>query len=179
MINGQDFFPVGFYGIHFSDTYDNRISCLNTISASGFNTVVLEDISTDNFRGLLERSAELGNVKVLVGLGRESTQSETDIYIQNSVKAYKDKPAVLGWIVSDDADDGSHPISDLIHRNNLIKSIDPDHDTFLSLTGYYFNRRQDKGLYSDITSVGLQMYPITPLSDYDVTTQNALTKTYE
>ena len=178
-VNGQNFFPIGFYGIHVSDTYENRIACMNTISSNGFNTVVLEDIWTDNFGSFLDHAEQLGNLKVMVGLGRESTQSETDVYIQNSVNTYKNKPALLGWIVSDDADDGSHPIFDLIHRNNLIKSIDPRHNTFLSLTGYYPERRRDAAMYTDITNVCLQMYPITPLSDYDVTAHNALTETYE
>jgi len=117
-VDGQNFFPIGFYGIHVSDTYENRIACMNTLSANGFNTVVLEDIWTDNFGSFLDHAEQLGNLKVMVGLGTESTQSETDVYIQNSVNAYKNKPALLGWIVSDDADDGKHPISDLAYRNN-------------------------------------------------------------
>ena len=49
----------------------------------------------------------------------------------------------------------------------------------MSLTGYYPKCRQDRGLYTNITNVCLQMYPDTPLSDYDVTAQNSLTGTYE
>lgn len=49
----------------------------------------------------------------------------------------------------------------------------------MSLTGYYLSRRSAVDNYSSIADAsGYQIYPITPLPDYDITSSNALTQTY-
>ncbi|HEX8549485.1 MAG TPA: T9SS type A sorting domain-containing protein [Cytophagaceae bacterium] len=179
LVDGKPFFPFGFYGVGFRDTYANKIASIDAVSESRFNTIVFEDISTYNFGGLLDRAAELGNVKVLVGLGSTETQSETDIYVTNSVNSHKNKSALLGWSVADDADDGRFSISDLTHRNNLIKSNDNKHVTFATLTGWDASRRNKANSFTTITDVsGYQCYPIGAHRNSDWTSTTALSQTY-
>lgn len=177
-LNGQNIFPVGFFGIGWREPYNDKITCLETISNAGFNAIHFDDIGTNNFAGILDRSAQLGNINVLVGLGNEATQSETNTYIVNAVNAFKNKPALLGWNIGDDADDGRFSIADLINRNTLVKNNDPNHFTTMALTGYYPSRRNSVSQYAETTNIGFEIYPVTPPSDFDVTSTSYLTETY-
>jgi hypothetical protein len=160
LVNGQPFFPFGFYGLTWSTPLADRIAALDTIAANGFNTLVAEDISTPSFGSLLDRAQEK-NLKVIVG----GSSLPDDQYITATVNTYKLKPAVLGWSLFDDAD--SFAASQLQQRNQVVKALDTQHFTYAPLTGYTAQRRQEKGPYLNATDVSsIQLYPITPLPDY-------------
>lgn len=162
VVDGQKFFPLGFYGVQWRQPFADRLKALVTIGDAGFNTMVAEDISTDAFGDLLDE-AERRKVKVLVG----SASLDDLQYIGATVDKYKAKPSVLGWSLFDDADNGALSISSLKERSDYVKAKDPDHVTFSSLTGYYTGRRNAKNDWiSASDSSGLQMYPIGPPSDF-------------
>jgi hypothetical protein len=96
------------------------------------------------------------------------------------VKAFKKHPAVCGWSVADDADNGYFSIDQLKTRHSKLKAEDPMHITDMSLTGYYLKRREEANNFTSISDVpSYQIYPISPLPDYDVTPTNALTELYK
>jgi hypothetical protein len=60
------FFPFGFYGENWRKPFSERMLGLKNIADAGFNTMLAEDISTDQFGELLDEASNR-NVRVLVG----------------------------------------------------------------------------------------------------------------
>ncbi len=174
MRDGEKFFPVGLYGPQFRALFEEKAQAVDILATSGFNTILLEDISTSRFGELLDQADRQG-ISVLVGM----TNWKEDEFVEQTVTPYKDKPAVLGWSLLDDADNGQWTLDEIRARNNYLKTLDTTHFTYTTLTGYYPARRgavDDFVAVSDVSA--LQIYPIEPLPDYDVTDENALTQTY-
>jgi hypothetical protein len=84
LVDGQPFFPVGFYGLNWSLPLSDRIAALDTIAAAGFNTIVAEDIGTPSFGSLLDRAQEK-NIRVMVG----GSSLPDNQYIVSTVNSYK------------------------------------------------------------------------------------------
>jgi Domain of unknown function (DUF4832)/Domain of unknown function (DUF4874) len=175
VVNGALFFPIGFYGLNWNRPFQERIEALELIAGNGFNTIFAEDIATSNFGELLDTAARL-NVKVIVG----SSSLPDNQYIRATVNQYKNKSAVLAWSLFDDSDDGQVSIDAVRTRNALVKSLDANHFTLASLTGYYQIRRDQKAEYVQVADAsGMQMYPITPFADYSFEYGgNPLTESY-
>ncbi|MGB3777440.1 MAG: fasciclin domain-containing protein [Tunicatimonas sp.] len=174
MRDGQKFFPVGLYGPQFRSPFEEKAQAVDILATDGFNTIVLEDIATSRFGELLDQADQQG-ISVLVGI----TNLKEDEFVEETVTAYKDEPAVLGWSLLDDADNGEWTIDEIRARNNYLKTLDTTHFTYTTLTGYYPPRREAVDEFVAIADVSaLQIYPIEPLPDYDVTDENALTQTY-
>lgn len=168
---GQPFFPMGFYIDR--NTVANYRYHVNSIAAGGFNVINLPYVSgnTGEWASFLDLCSSKG-IYTLTQL--DYAGSYTD-----PIYAHKNHPAVYGWSVADDADNGYFTIPQLQSRNSAIKSADANHITEMSLTGYYLSRRQAADSYTPIADVpGYQCYPITPPADYDVTASNALTQAY-
>ena len=170
--SGQPFFPVGFYIDRGTvASYKDRV---NEISAgASFNCINVPFVSGNDaeWTTFLD-SCQLKGIYVITQLNYNSP------YI-GPVITFKNHPAVMGWSVGDDADNGYFTVSQLQDRQDLIKSTDPNHVTELSLTGYYLARRLAVNTYLPTADIiGYQCYPITPLPDYDVTPTNALTEAY-
>ena len=174
MRDGQKFFPVGLYGPQFRSPFEEKAQAVDILATDGFNTIFLEDIATSRFGELLDQADEQG-IAVLVGM----TNLKDDEFVEETVTAYKDEPAVLGWSLLDDADNGEWTVAEIRARNNYLKTLDTAHFTYTTLTGYYPARREAVDEFVAIADVSaLQIYPIEPLPDYDVTDDNALTQTY-
>ncbi len=162
MAQGARFFPFGLYGLNWSRPFADRMKALDNIAAAGFNTILAEDVSTDNFGTFLDEAARL-QVRVLVGSASLPELS----YIGATVDKYKSKPAVLGWSLFDDSDDGRLTFDSLRERNRYVKAKDSEHFTFSTLTGYYRDRRNAKAQWIDGSDAsGYQSYPIEPPADY-------------
>ncbi|PNY79666.1 NPCBM/NEW2 domain-containing protein [Deinococcus koreensis] len=168
VVDGQRFFPFGFYGVNWRQPFAERLTGLRNIGGSGFNTMLAEDISTNEFGTLLDEANRL-KVKMLVGFPSLSGNRglESVPYLQQSIEQYRFKPAVLGWSLYDDSDDGRLSPDSLRQLNSAAKAKDPSHLTFSTLTGYYTARRAQKGQWLTASDTsGLQMYPIDPPGDY-------------
>jgi hypothetical protein len=168
VVDGKRFFPFGFYGVNWREPFADRMTGLRNIADAGFNTMLAEDISTNEFGSLLDEADRL-NVKMLVGFPSLSGNHglESVAYMQATIARYKSKPAVLGWSLFDDSDDGRLTFDSLGKLHAVAKSSDADHITFSTLTGYYEQRRLEKKQWIAASdSSGLQVYPVQPPSDY-------------
>ena len=168
---GEEIFPVGFYGPQWRTSMGEKTGAIDAISAAGFNTIVLEDIATPRFDSLLAR-AEAADLGVIVGL----TNLKGDGYVADTVGAHADAPAVMAWSLLDDGDDGDWTPGEIAGRNAAVKALD-DAPTYLTLTGYYPERRAEADAFAALADVpALQVYPIDPLPDYGVAEGDALTE---
>jgi hypothetical protein len=162
VVNDEAFFPFGFYGISWRQPIEERKNAVRLLGAAGINTVVAEDISTNNFGELLDEASAQG-MKVLVG----SSSLPDNQYIGATIDKYASHPAVLGWSLFDDADDGTVSAGQVKERNDFVKNKDASHFTYVPLTGYYSDRRVGRDAFIATTDASsVQMYPVTPLSDY-------------
>ncbi len=170
--NNVPFFPVGFYIDRGTVSY--YTSEVQAIANGGnFNVINLPYVGGNDaaWNAFLDVCYSK-NIYVI-------TQLDYTGNFTAPILTFKNHPAVIGWSVADDADNNTFTIAQLQARHNQIKTADPNHITDMSLTGYYPVRRAAANSYTSIPDVpSFQIYPISPLSDYDVTPSNALTQTY-
>lgn len=167
--SGKPWFPMGFY-IDRSDVASYTAQ-VNAITAAGAFNVINLPYGSGDWNAFLDLCAGKG-IHVVSQLDYAGDFTA-------AVRTYKNHPAMYAWSVADDADNGYFTTAQLRDRNSQIKSADVNHPTETSLTGYYASRRSSADTYTAIADVSCyQCYPITPPSDYDVTSANALTQTY-
>lgn len=169
---GKPFFPMGFYVDRGSIAfYKTQIT---DIALSGsFNVVDLPYVGGDK-TGWTSFLDLCWDKKIYV-----ESQLYYDAPVFEPVDLYKSHNATFAWSIADDADNGYFSLAQLKDRNAQCKAKDPNHLSFLTLTGYYLGRRNLADNYTNIADAsGYQCYPINPPSDYDVTSSNALTETY-
>lgn len=149
--NNKSFFPFGFYHVSWQSTLEERLNALRTIAASGFNTIHASIKGSEDFieyGKFLDEADRLG-VRVISEFNREDKTP--------AVERFKDKPAVLGWSIADDAGiEGNLSCDRILSLHNRIKEIAPQHLTYISvaLVKEYknFNRCSDL--------IGAQDYPV-------------------
>lgn len=153
---GKPFFPIGVYHVSWYYSSEQRINDLRNIAAAGFNTIHASIKSNDDlnydYEKFLDEADKLG-VKVI---------SEFGVDRVTTVNKFKNKPAVLGWNIGDDA--GSHgSASELLQVHNQVKAIDPQHLTYTSVA-FDVNMSRLKQTYTNYAHVadiiGGQSYPI-------------------
>ncbi len=170
--NNAPFFPMGFYIDR--GTTESYINAVKGMSKNAdFNIVNLPyNRDTANWQTFLDVCAENGVYVV--------SQLYYDDLFYGQVELFKDHVAMYGWSVADDADNGHFSQEQLRARNKKVKEIDPDHLSETSLTGYYQKRRDLATEFTAIADVScFQSYPITPLPDYGVKAENALTASFQ
>ena len=110
--------------------------------------------------------AQKNNIKVILGMtnGWSTTQQFTD-----TIKAFKDHPALYGWYIADEpelaSDEGAAKFAVLSTNPgyyNLIKQIDSVHPVFISFNMVYdlntwYNRVRK--FYSVTNLIGMHNYP--------------------
>jgi Domain of unknown function (DUF4874)/Domain of unknown function (DUF4832)/Secretion system C-terminal sorting domain len=170
--DNQPFFPVGFYvdrgTVPYYRTQVEAIALGGTFNIINLPYVAGDDAAWASFLDLCASK----NIYVI-------SQLDYAANFTGPVTTFKNHPAICGWSVADDADNGYFTLAQLQDRQNQIKVADPNHITDMSLTGYYLSRRQAANSFTPIPDVpSFQIYPITPFADYDVTPANALTETY-
>ena len=168
---GVPFFPLGFYGIHHTQPLEDKLGSLQPLKDAGMNTVLQADAGVaSGFSSVLD-SAKVMGLHMIVATPHAPN-------ILGTVRAYKNRSNILAWELADDADDGKD-LEEMKARHDAVKAEDPSRPTYLSLTGWSQNRRERAAEYMPIADmVGYQIYPITPLQGYDVTSTNALLETY-
>lgn len=144
-IDGKPFFPFGLYQASWESPDDNPIDHIRQIAAGGFNIVHASAIQLENYDKFLDEANRLG-VYVI---------SRPDFNILTLVKAFKHKPAVLGWNLADDVDNGKRTPEQVLKSHAEVKAADPNHVTYV--TGYT-NQIGRFANCSDILAV--QTYPV-------------------
>jgi hypothetical protein len=171
--NNQPFFPSGFYidrgSVDYYKTEIEAIANSGTFNIVNLPFVAGNDAAWTSFLDLCYSK----NIFVI-------SQLDYAPDFTGPVTTFKNHPAICGWSVADDADNLAYfSIAQLQDRHNQIKAADPNHITDMSLTGYYLSRGEAANDFTPIPDVpSFQIYPISPLADYDVTPTNALTETY-
>ncbi len=145
MVNAKPFFPFGLYQASWESQEDNPIDHIREIAAAGFNIVHASAIQVDNYEKFLDEANRLG-VYVI---------SRPDFNILTLVNAFKHKPAVLGWNLADDVDNGKRTPEQVLKSHAQVKAADPNHVTYV--TGYT-NQIGDFANCSDILAI--QTYPV-------------------
>lgn len=160
LINGNAFFPFGFYHIsHYPNEKARRLAALRRISEAGFNVMAVPlDLNDGDF---LDEAARLG----------VSTIGEFNDDPLSIINAYKYKPSILGWVIADDVDNGKKTADAIAKFSNQVKSADPQHLTYVS--GGYPKKIANFANLSDL--VAMQSYPIPsePLSTTDAAISSA------
>lgn len=156
-LNGEKIFPIGFYHVSWAGKPEQKYEALEKIGAAGFN-LMHPALKIENL-DFVKRAAELG-VNLIV---EPNEPNGTD----DLIKAFKDEPNILGWLVSDDFNSESRvkTPAEIRQQVNLVKQIAPDQYTYMS--GNTRNLDQFIGL-TDL--VGIQTYSI-PSEPLDITNQ--------
>lgn len=150
---GKPFFPLGFYHVSNRLTPQQRMVALQDTAAAGFNIIHAGCSNLDEYSKFLDEANRLGIYVI--------TEFDYTNYAQ-IVQRFKDKPAVLGWNIGDDAGDHKTKVQ-ILDLQRKIKQIDPKHYTSISISGW--SRKWSE--FADAADlIGGQSYPIgNPLSN--------------
>ena len=157
-IDGNPFFPFGFYHVTHSGTQANLYNTLNLVSSAGFNTLHAGTVYPIDHGRFLDTAAQQG-VRVITEFGN-SPEKLTQL-----ITNYGGKPAVLGWNVADDVDDGTKTHDQVLALYNQAKTSDPRHLPYIS--GFRAPNEPGPGgvtsaTFMDVTKLlGMQRYPVT------------------
>jgi hypothetical protein len=155
---GKPFFPIGFY--YYPDSIldpDNKE--LDLIAKAGFNTLHIDIKDSSNCLLFFDQCHKKG-LKIIAQFGNGfGTYSMGDV---SFLSYYKNHPALLGWSIADDANNGKYVLDTISMRQNMIKTQKPNLPTFLSVYQNY-----EKGISlapEDLLKTGdvlsFEMYPI-------------------
>ena len=157
-IDGKPFFPFGFYHVTHAGTEANLYNTLNLVSSAGFNTLHAGTVYPIDHGRFLDTAAQQG-VRVITEFGN-SPEKLTQL-----ITNYGGKPAVLGWNVADDVDDGTKTHDQVLALYNQAKTSDPRHLPYIS--GFHTPNQPGPGgvtivTFMDVTNLlGMQRYPIS------------------
>lgn len=146
LIDNKPFFPFGFYHVSWESTAQERKLALRDMAAAGFNTIHASATNLDDYGEFLDEAERLG-VYVLT--------EQNSIGLLNLINAFKQKPAVLGWSIADDVDNGKWSVDNLLKSHQQAKTAAPNHITYVS---GYSNKIQQFANCSDV--IARQSYPI-------------------
>ncbi|WP_407541855.1 hypothetical protein Q0M94_20465 (plasmid) [Deinococcus radiomollis] len=148
-VNGQAFFPFGFYHISWADegTAGQRLNDLNTIANAGFNVMLTEPIKDTN--------------QEMLPLLKLAEQKKLFILAHNvqptSVKLLAQQPSLLGFTLMDDSNYNSSPAV-VARLQDTYKSLAPHKLTSITLA--VASDRPESGFFGVSDSVSNMSYPI-------------------
>lgn len=145
IVNGKPFFPFGFYHVSWKSTAQDLMEDMREIAAAGFNTIHASATEVKSYDLFLNEAARLG-IYVF---------SEQGIGLLNMIDSFKKKPAVLGWSIADDVDNGKLLPEEVLKMHQQAKLADPNHITYIS---GYSNKIKRFGNCAD--AIAKQSYPI-------------------
>ncbi|MFB2971790.1 hypothetical protein ACE1CD_22735 [Aerosakkonema sp. BLCC-F183] len=145
IVNGKPFFPFGFYHVSWKSKPEDLIKDMQDIAAVGFNTIHASATEVNSYAQFLNEADRLG-IYVF---------SEQGIGLVNMVNSFKEKPAVLGWNIADDVDNGKLVPQEVLKFHQQAKLADPYHITYIS---GYSNKIKNFGNCADV--LAMQSYPI-------------------
>jgi hypothetical protein len=156
--NGAPFFPLGFY-YYPKDLQQPDNKELDRLVAAGFNTVHLDIKDSASCLIFLDQCFKKG-LKVILQFGiKTGPYHMGDVFF---VSKYKNHPALLGWSVADDANNGYYTVDSIKQRHDYVKKEKPTLNTFISV---YKNHEQGislppQNLLRSSDVICYEMYPI-------------------
>lgn len=145
LVDGKPFFPFGFYHVSWESEAEDLMKDMRDMAAAGFNTIHASATEINSYERFLNEANRLG-IYVL---------SEQGVGLLNMVNSFKQKPAVLGWNIADDVDNGKLVPQKVLKFDKQVKLADPHHITYIS---GYSNKIKEFGNCADV--VAMQSYPI-------------------
>ncbi|MGY2895359.1 hypothetical protein [Deinococcus sp. UYEF24] len=148
-VNGQAFFPFGFYHISWADkgTAGQRLNDLTTMANAGFNVMLTEPIKDTN--------------QEMLPLLRLAEQKKLFILAHNvqptSVKLLAQQPSLLGFTLMDDSNYNSSPAV-VARLQDTYKALAPHKLTSITLA--VSSDRPERGFFGVSDSVSNMSYPI-------------------
>ena len=130
---------------------------IGTIVEGGMNAVQIFDFDFNNIQSFLDE-AEVQGAKAYVTVGCNADVCDTAT-VTTYVNAFKDHAGLGGWYLQDDANlVGASPAA-ILNTHNLVKSLDPNHPTVVSLAAR--NGTGDFDTYMNVSdSLWVWRYPI-------------------
>lgn len=144
IISGKPFFPFGFYNVAWYSTTQQLIQDIQGIADAGFNTVHASAVDPMRYGTVLSQAQRLG-IKVITEPGTKDLATQ-----------FRSSSSVLGWNIADDVDNGKHPIGSVNFQNRVIKSVVPQHLTYIS----GFTDKLPKYFFNSADVLAMQSYPI-------------------
>ena len=141
VIDKKPFFSFGFYHVSWESTAQERKSALCDIAAAGFNTIHASATNLEDYGEFLDEAEGLG-VYVLT--------EQNSIGLLNLINAFKQKPAVLGWNIADDVDNGKLVPQEVLKFDQQVKLAAPHHITYIS---GYSNKIKELGNCADVLAM--------------------------
>lgn len=123
MVDGQPFFPFGWYHVSWPFPAEDRLQFLREVAEAGFNTVHASLKQMDEWDEFLAEAERL-NMKVITEFGVPREQA---------IARYRDRKAVLAWNPGDEPDGGGVDPAEMSERHNLMKDQDPQVPTYMTL----------------------------------------------
>jgi hypothetical protein len=163
LVNERPFFPFGFYHVSWESTAQERKSALHDIAVAGFNTIHASATNLDDYGEFLDEAERLGVYVV----------TEQNVGLLDLINAFKHKPAVLGWSIADDVDNGRLVPQEVLKFHQEAKLADPHHITYIS---GYSEKIGEFGNYADV--VAMQSYPIGN-GDDEINVDDEISLTYD
>ena len=157
LVDGKPFFPFGFYS-RWNYSHAERLYEIKKLGDAGFNAYWGEanNCTLDEYDRLLD-SADRHKIKIFT---KHFTLngSETDMSLVNR---FKQKPAVLGWGIADDAQ-VHYTAAQVATMHTNVKAADPGHITYISCTGAILQDLTSLDQFSAASDVtAIQWYPVT------------------
>ena len=126
-LNGQNFFPIAIYTWCPDILIDTGRNELNILKEAGFNLidVKLKDTLKDKYRDFFD-NCKLRDINIIIeGNTDEATRGYNDpLFFKSMISNYGYHPSVFGFSISDDANNGKYPISNLKSLDSNIKKWD-------------------------------------------------------
>lgn len=175
--NGSPFFPFGYY-LDFSG-YSEEMAAneIDILSLAGCNVASVTD------GHLINAPPDYPLVRILNRACAQNiwcflSHTGNDVTTGTQV-GYALHPALIGWNLNDDGDDGRWTLDEAIQREKVVRQTDPGRLNFLSLTSYSETRRNLASAWSAISDIAaVQVYPIAAPSGYDITDGEPIYETY-
>jgi hypothetical protein len=127
IVNQKPFFPFGLYHVSWDATAKDRSRHLQEIAGAGFNLIHASAPRMQDYGAFLDQAKQLG----IYVISEHNADGLIDF-----VKAFHNKPAVLGWKLADDVDiykDGKGYTPDQIMALHYrVKQVDPEHITYIA-----------------------------------------------
>ncbi|MEF3305575.1 carbohydrate binding domain-containing protein [Paenibacillus sp. GYB003] len=161
LVDGQPFFPVIAYHAYLDD--------LPYLSQIGVNTIQGVNTSSEATVQTLLDTAQANGLKVLQTLYLNMQVKENFALTERMVARFKSHPALLGWMIMDEPVLNGIPQGDLLEAYKRIRSIDPDHPTYMVESETYAYRSTGQATDILVTDVypynATNMQPISAVGD--------------
>ncbi len=112
------------------------------------------------------------NIKVFLEVNRDAAASGDTEALTTYVNAYKNHPAIAGWMIYDEPEQSTVPASRLVDDYKAIKAADPNHPVaavFGMRSCTYIAQRIDRKYFDAADIIMFDTYPVMDQPEFDTT----------